>query len=292
MKKRIISIFLLMSAAMIFAGGIYLIFFYNYDAYKRQDMEESLADVYIDYLVEFAEELDLEAFSHGAAEETCKTQEDTPESAVPQEPEETTAVPATAGDDGIIHMGWDYEDDTYYERNGITYTPDYANGYLLCVLEYPAVKIRRGVYSGTWDDIYADLDMWMVTAAHPDMELGRTHLSIYGHNHTSQNLSFNNLNRAKVGDRFYLYSESGVYTYEVVNIFSDWRADTTRKYVEDFSIGSDTCYIITCGRDYFLIGGESTRYKDFIVEGHLIEHTTLAEYANGLLIDNSESLKD
>jgi LPXTG-site transpeptidase (sortase) family protein len=172
-----------------------------------------------------------------------------------------------------------FADDTYYERNGVTFTPDYAVGYLFCVLEYPNVGIRRGVYSGTWDDIYDDLGLWMVTMARPDMELGRTHLAIYGHNHTSQNLSFNNLKNAAIGDSFYLYAESGIYTYEVADIFSDWRTDTTKKYVDDFSIGSDICYIITCGRDNFLIGGQSTRYQDFIVEGHLTSKQLLSEYA-------------
>lgn len=237
------------------AGAIYLIFFFNSAAYKRQATEESLADEYIDWLIDNAEELDASDNDEVEVE--------------------------TAGEDGVISMDW--TDDVYYTRDGITYTPDYAKGYLLCVLEYPSLQIRRGVYSGTWDDIYENLDMWMVTAAHPSMVVGQTHMAIYGHNHTSQNLSFNNLKNAAIGDIFYLYSETGVYTYEVTEIFSEWRESVSSKYVDDFSISEDICYIITCGRDNFLINGESTRYKDFIVKGELVEHQSLTEYAISLL---------
>lgn len=273
----------LIVAAILFLTGVYLVFFYNHDAYERQALEESLADEYIDYLVEYAKEIE-----EGLASESQSELDEGAESASASETDTESpaaVIQGVVGEDGVIYMERDYEDNTYYEYNGVTYTPDYAKGYLLCVLEYPALEIRRGVYSGTWDDIYENLDMWMVTIAHPDMELGKTHLSIYGHNHTSQNLSFNNLSNAKEGDVFYLYATSGVYAYEVESIFSDWRESTTEKYVEDFSIGADICYIITCGRDYFLIDGKSTRYKDFIVQGRLVEHLSLTEYAKEVLAD-------
>ncbi len=169
-------------------------------------------------------------------------------------------------------------DDVYFERDGITFTPDYAVGHIQCVLEYPACKIRRGVYTGTWEELAADLDMWMATAARPDYILGKTHFSIYGHNHTAQNLSFNNLKAASVGDRFYLISPSGVYVYSVVNIFADWRPDAAKKYVHDMTLASEKCYIITCGRDNFLINGQSSRYKDFIVEGRLEKKISIQDY--------------
>lgn len=282
-KKRIVTMFLLAAAALLIICGVYFIFFYNFSAYQRQATEERLADVFINYLLDNVERLD--AAEEEKEGDTTGVNNSMPETAADNDMEE---VQATAGNDGVIRTGYNFADDNYYERDGVTYTPDYAQGYLLCVLEYPNVGIRRGVYSGTWDDIYADLDMWMVTIAHPDMQPGQTHLAIYGHNHTSQNLSFNNLKNAQAGDVFYLYAESGIYTYEVANIFSDWRTDITRKYVDDFSVGSDICYIITCGRDNFLIGEESTRYKDFIVEGHLIEHTTLTEYARQRINEEEE----
>jgi LPXTG-site transpeptidase (sortase) family protein len=280
-KRRLSSISLLLMALFLLCGSVYFIFFYNAKAYERQGQEEDLALKYIDYLVEHASEIEQEQETTVA-----KGTEGVDVS------DETTEYP-TAGDDGIIHMSeTSFTDDLYYERDGITFTPDYAQGYLFCVLEYPAVGIRRGVYSGTWDDIYLDLDMWMVTMARPDMQLGKTHLAIYGHNHTSQNLSFNNLKNAAVGDEFYLYAESGIYTYEVVNIFSDWRTDTTSKYIDDFSIGADVCYIITCGRDNFLIGGEGTRYKDFLVEGHLTSRTSLSDYAKERLTEEENKKND
>jgi LPXTG-site transpeptidase (sortase) family protein len=271
------SVLFLLLALAFLCSGIYFMFFYNWDAYRRQGEEESIAVSYIDYLIEHAEDIETEQESNLTY---------TPDYAViPGLGEESTAQEyPTADENGVIKMQMgSFNDDTYYERNGVTFTPDYAVGYLFCVLEYPNVGIRRGVYSGTWDDIYDDLDLWMVTMARPDMELGRTHLAIYGHNHTAQNLSFNNLKNAAIGDMFYLYAESGIYTYEVTDIFSDGRTDTTKKYVDDFSVGSDICYIITCGRDNFLIGGQSTRYQDFIVEGHLSSVISLSEYAKDQL---------
>lgn len=239
--------------------------FYNWDAYRRQDTEESLAIAYIEYLVEHVSLIE---------EERSETS-----NVMNSSVSETAAKPSAADRDEAIYMENTFTDEHYYSRDGVTFTPDYAVGDLACVLEYPGVGIRRGVYTGTWDELYHDLDMWMVTMARPDMIPGQTHLAIYGHNHTSQNLSFNNLNKARVGDRFYLYAESGVYTYEVTDIFADGRDDTTYRYVDDFTIGTDICYIITCGRDYFLINGSGTRYQDFIVEGHMINHQLISEYA-------------
>lgn len=272
-KRRIRTAILLFLALACVCAAIYFFFFYNFDAYRRQSIEESLADVFINDLIEEALNEEVEAESEDdysyATEEYSTT------------PSTSTTETATVDEDGVIRMGnsLDYSDDIYYERNGVTYTPDYAEGDLLFVLEFPSCGIRRGVYGGTWDEIYHDLDIWMATIAHPDMKLGETHISIYGHNHTSQNLSFNNLKAAQIGDEFYLYAYSGVYTYEVTNIFSEWRTSTTTKYVDDFSISADICYIITCGRDNFLINGESTRYKDYIVEGHLVEKKSLSQYA-------------
>ena len=128
----------------------------------------------------------------------------------------------------------------------------------------------------------------MVTQARPDLELGKTHMTIYGHNHTSQNLSFNNLKDVALGDEFYIYAESGYYVYTVTDIFAEWRQTATQKYVDDFSLSSDKCYILTCGRDWWTINGMSTRYKDYIVEGTLKEHLTLREYADRIKAEKND----
>ena len=94
--------------------------------------------------------------------------------------------------------------------------------------------------------------------------------------YTAQDLSFNRLKDVEVGDAFYLTAESGRYTYRVTNVFAVSRDEATRNYVDNFSIGSDKCYIITCGRDD---GVKNYRYLDLIVEGTLEEQMPLLEYA-------------
>ena len=156
-----------------------------------------------------------------------------------------------------------WEDNVWYEKDGITYTPDYAKGVIDCVLEIETIKLRRGVYIGTWEEIYHNLDMWMVTSARPDYVLGETHYAIYGHNHPVQNLSFNRLKDLAIGDTFKLISEKGIYIYEVTNVFSDWRENVTRKVVDNMELPETDCYIITCGRN-------EHRYKDLVVKGVLV----------------------
>lgn len=201
--------------------GIYFLFFSNREAFQRQEIEQSLAD---SYLEELYGEKDFSA-------ELEKNEEE-------------------------------WEDNVWYVRDGIRYTPDYAKGFLECVLEIPSVKIRRGVYSGTWEEIQHNLDIWMVTAARPDYELGKTHYCIYGHNHTVQNLSFNRLKDVKKGELFKLTCEKGIFTYKVSEIFAWWREEVTEKLVDNFNLSANECYIITCGR------GEN-RYKDLVVKGIL-----------------------
>lgn len=265
-KRRLGAVICVAFASLCVASASYLLLFYNRDAYVRQNTERELADNYIEFLIENAEELEREEGTEddewiNIALNLGETDRDK------TEPETTTRPEKT------------FDDDIYYERDGVIYTPDYAKGYLFCVLEYPKLSIRRGVYSGTWDEIYFDLDIWMATMARPDYEFGKTHMAIYGHNHTAQNLSFNNLKNAAIGDEFYLYSKKGVYVYEVTNILCEWRPSVTKNYVDNMTIPSDTCYIITCGRDNFLIDGQSTRYRDFLVEGHIKKQYSLTEYA-------------
>lgn len=258
-------IILLIFGCLFTAGGIYYLYFYNYDAVERQNTEEDLADAYLDDLIAWAdsgntdrkqwlEKMYQEPAGSDKKENLEKeTLEDGVEK-VSREPEET------------------WTDDNWYVCDGVMYTPDYAKGYVQCVLEVPAAKIRRGVYTGTWDEIYYDLDIWMVTAARPDYVLGKTHFCIYGHNHTKQDLSFNRLKDVQVGDTFTLTSETGRYEYQVTDIFAVSRESASADYVDNFGRSGDNCYLITCGR------GEN-RYLDLIVEGTLTRHLTLKEYA-------------
>lgn len=201
--------------------GIYFLFFSNREAFQRQEIEQSLADSYLEDL-------------YGEKDSSTELEKNEEE----------------------------WEDNVWYVRDGIRYTPDYAKGFLECVLEIPSVKIRRGVYSGTWEEIQHNLDIWMVTAARPDYELGKTHYCIYGHNHTVQNLSFNRLKDVKKGELFKLTCEKGIFTYKVSEIFALWREEVTEKLVDNFNLSANECYIITCGR------GEN-RYKDLVVKGIL-----------------------
>ena len=201
--------------------GIYFLFFSNREAFQRQEIEQSLADSYLEEL-------------YGEKDSSAELEKNEEE----------------------------WEDNVWYVRDGIRYTPDYAKGFLECVLEIPSVKIRRGVYSGTWEEIQHNLDIWMVTAARPDYELGKTHYCIYGHNHTVQNLSFNRLKDVKKGELFKLTCEKGIFTYKVSEIFAWWREEVTEKLVDNFNLSANECYIITCGR------GEN-RYKDLVVKGIL-----------------------
>lgn len=271
---------LLLAAIGLIGSGVYLMFFKNRDAYERQNEERDLADTYIDDLI--LKLTDPEAYEKKVQEEAQqkaermakkklkeKNQSDEESESGDGESEDATSPTYDFSD-------FDYEDPNYYMRDGIVYTPDYAKGTIQCVLEVPTAGIRRGVYTGTWDEINYDLDIWMVTAARPDYTLGETHFCIYGHNHTAQDLSFNRLKDVEVGDAFYLTAESGRYTYRVTNVFAVSREEATSNYVDNFTIGSDKCYIITCGRDD---GVKNYRYLDLIVEGTLEEQMQLLEYA-------------
>lgn len=272
MKKRkslvsiILTIILLLAAAAMIGTGIYLVFFKNRDAYERQEEERDLADIYVEDLI--LKLRDPEAYAKKIEEERLAKRDREKASDGSGETEEGYSLPYT-----------EYDDENYYSRDGITYTPDYAKGVIDCVLEVPTAGIRRGVYTGTWEEINFNLDIWMVTAARPDYTLGETHYCIYGHNHTVQDLSFNKLQKVQVGEYFYLTAESGRYTYEITNVFAVARDEASKNYVDNFAIGSDKCYIITCGRDD---GVRNFRYLDLIVEGTLTEHLTIEEYAERL----------
>jgi LPXTG-site transpeptidase (sortase) family protein len=271
---------LLVVAVGLIASGVYLMFFKNRDAYERQNEERDLADTYIDDLI--LKLTDPEAYEKKVQEEAKQKAERMAKKKLQEknqndeESESGDGNGEEASSPTYDFSDLDYEDENYYMRDGVVYTPDYAKGTIQCVLEVPTAGIRRGVYTGTWDEINYDLDIWMVTAARPDYTLGETHFCIYGHNHTAQDLSFNRLKDVEVGDAFYLTAESGRYTYRVTNVFAVSREEATSNYVDNFTIGSDKCYIITCGRDD---GVKNYRYLDLIVEGTLEEQMPLLEYA-------------
>lgn len=161
-----------------------------------------------------------------------------------------------------------WTDSLYYERDGIVYTPEYAVGYLDCVLEIPSIQLRRAVYRGSWEEIRKNLDVWMLTAARPDYELENTVYCIYGHNHPIQDLSFNRLQQLQIGDRFTLTNQTSILEYEITAVYGKSREDTTRQIVDNFSLSPQECYLITCGRGKY-------RYLDFIVQGTLVQRSDL-----------------
>ena len=339
MKKKI-----LIPLGIIFLGiGIYFVFFYNKAAYDRQHEQESMADEFIAYLKDNAESLDGK---ENGKEEAPTVNIDIPDKESAQEPSgDDTGEPAeTEGEkesetltdytivDGVKYLVSDssFTDDAYLRSaDGRIFTPDYAAGGLFCVLEYEKLGIRRGVYSGTWADRDTNLDRWITNLANPYMKLGVTSITIEGHNHTSQNLSFNAIKDAAIGDTFILYSTSGIYVYEVRDIYIMTRDLTRVSLINDLTgYSSDICFITSCGRDFINVtkkkyidpaksgfgyanmyenvsGYESpsqlmtsispepvtSRYHDIVLEGHLIGQYTLTEYGNGVL-DAEKKWKD
>lgn len=280
-RARILALFLL-AVCIVSCYGIY--FGVNTikaereiiaEGYAKQETEENIADEYLNWLLENADKFDnaYEAEGSSGASETTA---------------ETTETDETAKETASL----EWYDDAYYLRDGILWTPDYATGYLAFVLEYPKIKVRRGVYcAATYRDIEKDFDNWMTVLYNPNMRLGKTHLWIIGHNSTMREMSFNGMVNAELGDVFYLYNYTGVYTYKVTEIFAEWRNNVNAKYIENPDIPNTVCYIATCGRDYMYdMNGNSTRYRDFVVKGELIDHISLTEYGK-LVIDDENKWK-
>ena len=244
-KKYMLISFIIVSLLLIAAAGI--LYFYPYkDGYERQNKEESIARSYLEDLQHMNTET--------VAVESLNTDEQETES------EE---------DSDLLNTKETWSDDAYYEKDGIVYTPEYAAGTIDCVLIIPEIEMCRGVYTGTWSEITHNLDVWMATTARPDYVLGETHYCIYGHNTPRLNLSFNRVQSLSKGSVFYLVNPDGVYKYEVTDILGVSRSAST-KYTDNFAIGSDKCYIITCGRNEY-------RYMDLIVEGTLDSVTAVNE---------------
>lgn len=251
MKKRLFAYIFLLTACIAVLVWSGIEFFRSEEAqgYIRQYWEEQIAELY------------LQDIQEKNRNESTQTEAETVDEV--EENEEGIAP--------VDQVDLNYSDDNYEVIGGVRYTPDYAAGHLDCVLEIPKIKMRRGVYTGTASEIQHDLDIWMTTTAHTDYVLGKTHYCIYGHNSPTQSLSFNDLKHVGVGDIFLLTTEDYVYLYDVTDFYPQWRELVKKDITDNFSLPTDKCFIITCGRNQY-------RYKDIIVEGTLREKYTIAEW--------------
>lgn len=242
------------------------------EGYARQAKEESLASNFVDSMIEALEEFEPETvIEDGEA--------DAEKQIIYKDKEGKTYT-----EEEILSKWFDTSEDKNYlmGKDGTIYTPEYASGKLLCVLSVPTAGIRRGVYTGTVEDITHDLEIWMVTVANTDMVPGKTPMTILGHNHPSQDLSFNNLGSVQIGDHFYIYSTTGIFEYETTDIFIMGRETVMQQLGADLTRPKEKCYIVTCGRDWMTVNGVSSRYQDFVVEGNLTRKMTLSEYKEAL----------
>lgn len=271
-KDKIVSAVLGAGAICLAGYAGYLYMNPESEGVNRQNTEESLAQAYIQsLLLEKETQTDAETMPTESEMETFTDLADV-STELAEEEISSVALLTSELEETEIEETTKWADPNYYVRDGVTYTPDYAMGELLGVLEVDRAGIRRGVYGGSWEAIEHDLDIWMVTEARPDYEIGKTHFAIYGHNHTVQDLSFNRLKDVVPGDVFTYTTDQGVYIYDVTRFFADWRELVTRDYVDNFSISADKCYIISCGRNEY-------RYKDIVVEGTLRCVVDLTDYA-------------
>ena len=251
-RKAKIWLLLLAASVLILAAALYA----SRDTihgFLRQKKDEQAAEA---FLTEYSA-----VVKEGSDRKETRSIEDT----------ESETKTGTKNETDSVSRPGEIVDENYYERNGVTYTPDFARGTLDCVLEIPSISLKRGVYTGSQEEIEYDLDIWLTTAASPNLRLGETHYAIYGHNHPVQDLSFNRLKDVKPGDIFTLTDENKVWSYKVTNILAEWRNVGRRKYATNPDVDPSLCYIFTCGRDHWLLNGKSTRYKDYIIEGTLID---------------------
>jgi LPXTG-site transpeptidase (sortase) family protein len=246
-------------------GGFLLTRLPYEEGLERQSQEEDLADLYIQDLIADRQAYLQQSAADAESSSTTSASESSGEDPAQEDSDtqpETSTVEYTMPESS-------FSDDNWYVRDGVTYTPDYAEGQIACVLEVPSAGIRRGVYTGA---IEHDLDVWMVVQANDSYVLGETFYAIYGHNATTQDLSFNRLQTdVKLGDTFTLTNEDGIYTYEVTDLYSLSRQNVNSQIINNWDLPYTKCYLITCGRN-------EHRYKDYICEGTLVSFMTLDEY--------------
>ena len=237
------------------------------EAFRRQKTEEAFAEAYLDALLKEGPE-DTPAAVKDTAGRSRAVYTFVPvlfEEDVSSIPFSAASYALRFASSGSLDSPAAFTDDVYYTLQGITFTPDYARGHIDCVLEYPSenVRIRRGVYTGTEEEIEHDLSVWMVTAARPDYVLGKTHYVIFGHNTDTQDLSFNRLKNACLGDVFTLTGTLGVFEYKVTKIAFLSREKAASDIVDDFGHPSSKCFILTCA-------GGAHSGEDLVVEGTLV----------------------
>ena len=288
--RKFVRILMILSALTLIGFAAWIYTHPEEEGSERQAIEESLADAYIEHLLDSSHNRmspgETARAEYNYNEETAPEIQESDEESLPEETVEPgtdeTIMASESDTDAESESETEAEtekrevgtwvDENYYTRGGTTFTPEYATGQIIGVLEIPTAKIRRGVYGGTWEDIWHDLDIWMVTVARPDYVLGETHYAIYGHNHTVQDLSFNRLKDVKVGDVYTYTTEDGVYIYDVTDFFADWRESVAVDYVDNFNRPADEMYILTCGRNEY-------RYKDIVVVGTMRCVVPIEDYA-------------
>ncbi|MBR0086773.1 MAG: sortase [Lachnospiraceae bacterium] len=151
----------------------------------------------------------------------------------------------------------------WFTDRGITYTPDYARGKIMGVLQIPAIDISRGVYGGSWEDIRHDLSIWMITSARPDYIPGETHFVIYGHYHEVQNLSFNRLHELKTGDSFTFTTKRETISCVIHRIYALSREEVRDQITDNFSLPAGRIYLVTCGKG-------KDKGLDLVIEGRRV----------------------
>lgn len=268
-SKQLIFLFAL-AALLLFLLAATLYFLPYLEGYARQHQEESLASDYLEYYIKSAAEPPKSSDQSSTAESSSARPlilSETSLSSQSQQSEESKKLPLHSQASAEASLYW--EDDVYYERDGITYTPDYAAGALDCVLMIPKIQLCRGVYTGTMEDILHNLDVWMLTVSQPDCRLGETSYCIYGHNTPRLNLSFNRLQTLELQDTFYLINSVGEYRYRVTDILGVSRSQST-PYIQADASRAEKCYLLTCGRDEY-------RYLDLVIEGTLESFTPIEE---------------
>ena len=302
MRKKILLIICALLSAGLLGAAAYIFMSSNGEAYDRINLEKDLADSYLEFVMsdenqkttqstrleQESETEDVEAFIDQGENEELSTEffdeENQEEGESGSEEAETDAAEESTSDTESESDEWgvEYVDvegaepetlnfDDLEENAGVMeysrWSPDYAQGTIDCVFEYPKLGIKRGVYKGA---ILNDLECWMVVTANDYMELGKTSYAMFGHNSMTYEVSLNALLNARLGQKFTLTSKEGEYEYTVSDIFYMDRDSATRKYARQFEDNPvNKAYILTCGR-------YEHRYTDMIVEGTLRKFTTAA----------------
>jgi LPXTG-site transpeptidase (sortase) family protein len=251
-RKRLSLICLLLAVScLIGAAAVY--YQDNREAYERMAIEREIADEYLAYILS-----DPDADAHSTDETGVSTVHGRLYT-TGDDLDDSDQEPQTLDISSIEDYAAANE---YYN-----WSPDYAQGTLDCIFEYPELNIRRGVYKGAIEN---DLACWMVVTANDDCVLGKTPYTIYGHNSITFEVSLNALLNAELGQTFTLTNTTGEYAYVVTDIMYMSREEASAKYAHSLDNPVDKAYILTCGR-------YEHRYTDMVLEGTLTTYTSVAE---------------